>query len=169
MIPKLVLTDIDGVWTDGGMYYSESGDELKKFSTSDSVGVLFLKMHNIPVVIITGEETAAVERRALKLKIDKIYQGVRNKLQVAKDIIAEMGIEFSEVAFIGDEINDIPLMIECGYVGIPANASEYMDAYADIRLKTAGGQGAFKEFVLHILNKNSLLEDTLQEYIKSHR
>lgn len=169
MLPKLVLTDIDGVWTDGGMYYCDSGKEMKKFSTSDSVGVLFLKMNAIPLGIITGEETEAVERRARKLKIDLIHQGVRNKLQLARTIVADMGIELSDVAFVGDEINDIPLMMECGYVGIPADASAYMEQYADIRLNTCGGKGAFKEFVLHLLEKNGILDETLESYINSRR
>ena len=69
-LPKLVITDVDGVWTDGGMYYDQSGNEWKKFNTSDSAGVLFLHQLNIPVAIITGENTAIVKRRAEKLKID---------------------------------------------------------------------------------------------------
>lgn len=169
MLPKLVLTDIDGVWTDGGMYYCGNGEEMKKFSTSDSVGVLFLKLNNIPVGIITGEETEMVERRARKLKIEILYQGVRNKLQIARTIVDELGIKLSEVAFIGDEINDIPLMMECGYVGVPADASDYMSKYANVRLNAPGGKGAFKDFVLHILKENSLLDKTMQLYIKSRQ
>ena len=77
MLPKLVLTDIDGVWTDGGMYYDQTGNEWKKFNTYDSAGVLFAHKLNIPVGILTGEKTTIVERRANKLKVDYLLQGVR--------------------------------------------------------------------------------------------
>lgn len=75
ILPKLVITDIDGVWTDGGMYYDQTGNEWKKFNTSDSAGVLFLRHLNIPLAIISGEHTEIVKRRAEKLKINFLFQG----------------------------------------------------------------------------------------------
>jgi len=169
MLPKLVLTDIDGVWTDGGMYYGEDGQEFKRFSTYDSVGVLFLRLNNIPLGIITGEDTTIVERRARKLGIEYVYQGVRNKLQKARELTAELGIALRDVAYIGDEINDIPLMEECGYVAVPYDAPSYMDKYADFRLDVRGGEGAFKEFIIHLLKQNGLYEKTMEKYILSRR
>lgn len=80
-LPKLILTDIDGVWTDGGMYYDQTGNEWKKFNTYDSAGVLLAHKYQIPVGIITGEETKIVQRRAEKLKIDFLYQGVKINLR----------------------------------------------------------------------------------------
>ena len=82
-LPKLILTDIDGVWTDGGMYYDQTGNEWKKFNTSDSAGVIFAHRLNIPIGIITGESTEIVARRAEKLKVDHVFKGVRDKLAVA--------------------------------------------------------------------------------------
>ena len=169
MLPKLVLTDIDGVWTDGGMYYGENGEEFKRFSTYDSVGVLFLRLNNIPLGIITGEDTTIVEKRARKLGIEHVYQGVRNKLQKARELTAALGIRLRDVAYIGDEINDIPLMEECGYVAIPSDAPPYMDKYADVRLKVQGGKGAFKAFIIHLLEQNELYEKTMEKYILSRR
>ena len=90
MIPKLILTDIDGVWTDGGMYYDETGNEWKKFHTYDSAGVLFAHENNIPVGILTGEKTNIVQRRAEKLKIDFLFQGVKNKLEVAHQLCEKL-------------------------------------------------------------------------------
>ena len=81
-LPKLVLTDIDGVWTDGGMYYDQQANELKKFHTYDSAGILFCKLNNIPTGIITGEETEIVARRAKKLNVEHLHQGVKNKLEL---------------------------------------------------------------------------------------
>jgi len=86
-LPKLIITDIDGVWTDGGMYYDQNGNELKKFNTSDSAGILFCKGFNIPVAIITGEDTEIVKRRAKKLKIEYLFQGVSDKLKIATELI----------------------------------------------------------------------------------
>ena len=94
---KLILTDIDGVWTDGGMYYDQTGNEWKKFHTYDSAGVLFAHQKNIPVGIITGETTEIVKRRAEKLKVDFLYQGVRNKVEVANEICQQLGITLDEV------------------------------------------------------------------------
>ena len=108
---KLILTDIDGVWTDGGMYYDQTGNEWKKFHTYDSAGVLFAHQLNIPVGIITGESTEIVRRRAEKLKIDFLYQGVRNKVEVASQICQQLGITLDEVAFIGDDLGEL---LDCG-------------------------------------------------------
>jgi len=109
-LPKLVLTDIDGVWTDGGMYYDQTGNEWKKFHTYDSAGVLFCHQYNIPVGIITGEETEIVKRRSEKLKIDYLFQGVKNKLEVAENLCKELNITLDDVAYIGDDFNDIELL-----------------------------------------------------------
>lgn len=80
-LPKIILTDIDGVWTDGGMYYDQTGNEWKRFNTSDSAGVLFSHRLSIPVGIITGEDTEIVARRAKRLKVDFLYQGISDKLK----------------------------------------------------------------------------------------
>jgi 3-deoxy-D-manno-octulosonate 8-phosphate phosphatase (KDO 8-P phosphatase) len=104
---KLVLTDIDGVWTDGGMYYDQTGNEWKKFHTYDSAGVLLCHQAGIPVGIITGEKTEIVRRRAEKLKVDYLYQGVKNKLETAIKLCKDLKINLSAAAYIGDDINDI--------------------------------------------------------------
>jgi len=157
-LPKLFITDIDGVWTDGGMYYDQTGNEWKKFNTSDSAGVLFLNYLNIPLVVMTSENTKIVERRAQKLKIDLLYQGVKDKVGVASEICTEMKLSLSEVAFIGDDLNDIPLLKKVGYPGSPANAPVYVKKYADYLTSKKGGEGAFREFVEAILMENDLLD-----------
>jgi len=148
---KLVITDIDGVWTDGGMYYDQTGNEWKKFNTSDSAGVLFCKKLNIPVAIITGEQTEIVSRRAAKLKIEHLYQGIGDKLTVAKQLCAQLGISLNEVAYIGDDINDIQLLKVVGFSGTPNNAPEYIKNMVHYITHKNGGDGAFREFVEHII------------------
>jgi 3-deoxy-D-manno-octulosonate 8-phosphate phosphatase (KDO 8-P phosphatase) len=164
---KLVLTDIDGVWTDGGMYYDQAGNELKKFNTSDSAGVVFLRLLEIPVGIITGENTQIVQRRADKLKINRLYMGVMNKLEVAEKLCAELQISLQEVAYVGDDLNDAMLLKAVGFSAVPANASAYMDKYAQIRLTKNGGDGAFREFVEILLQQENLLDTAVEKYIEA--
>jgi 3-deoxy-D-manno-octulosonate 8-phosphate phosphatase (KDO 8-P phosphatase) len=162
MIPKLFITDIDGVWTDGGMYYDQTGNELKKFNTSDSAGILLLKALKIPVAIITGEHTEIVSRRANKLGIELLFQGAKDKVAVAENLCRSMDIMLGEVAFIGDDIGDIPLLKKAGIAGSPANAPEYVKKHANIVTHLKGGDGAFREFVEKVLEENSLLEHALE-------
>ena len=149
---KLILTDIDGVWTDGGMYYDQTCNEWKKFHTYDSAGVLFAHQNNIPVGIITGETTEIVRRRAEKLKVDYLYQGVKNKIEIAKRICEELGITLDEVAYIGDDLGDIELLKAVGIAGVPASAPTYIRKLANIKLNKNGGEGVFREFVEKIFN-----------------
>lgn len=165
-IPKLVITDIDGVWTDGGMFYDKTDQEFKKFNTSDSVGVLFLKYLKIPLAIITGENTNIVQRRADKLKIDRVHLGVSNKLALAKNICQELNISLNEVAFIGDDINDIELLSHVGFSAVPNNAPVYIKNKVDLVLKTNGGDGAFREFVEYLVTKYSSIDDMLLKYFE---
>ncbi len=167
MLPKLVVTDIDGVWTDGGMYYDQLGNEWKKFNTSDSAGVLFLKLLNIPVAIVTGEDTEIVHRRARKLGVTKLYQGVKDKLTLVSNICTEMCIDLSEVAFIGDDLGDMPLLRKVGFSGCPNNAPLYVKNVVDYITHVKGGEGAFREFVEHVLEANNCLEELLTKYEQS--
>lgn len=152
MIPKLILTDIDGVWTDGGMYYDQTGNEWKKFHTYDSAGVLLAHRAGIPVGIITGEETEIVQRRAEKLKVDYLFQGVTDKLAVARQLCRQMGISLREVAYIGDDLNDIALLKQAGVAGVPAGAPRYIRRLATVSLDKCGGEGVFREFVEAVLS-----------------
>lgn len=151
MLPKLVLTDIDGVWTDGGMYYDQTGNEFKRFHTYDSAGVLFAHRLGIPVGIITGEETKIVERRAVKLKIDYVYQGVKDKLKTVNELCRKLGITIQDVAYIGDDLGDITLLKSVRWAGVPSSAPQYIQNYANVPLSKRGGDGVFREFVETII------------------
>ncbi len=161
MLPKLILTDIDGVWTDGGMFYDQTGNEWKKFNTSDSAGVIFANKLKIPVGIITGENTEIVARRANKLKIDIVFQGIQNKLKTAISIAEEMGLDLSEIAYIGDDIGDLELLKKVGVSGAPSNSPEYIQKYVDYVTTKRGGQGAFREFVEWIISPHFDLESLI--------
>lgn len=149
-IIKLFLTDVDGVMTDAGMYYTENGDEFKKFNTHDGMAFNLLKNAGIKTGIITTENTKMVERRAAKLKVDYLYQGAgfAGKLQAAIEICKKENITLTEVAYIGDDINCIELLQSVGLAACPANATNKVKAIKDIiQLKKSGGEGAIREFV----------------------
>lgn len=165
-LPKLILTDIDGVWTDGGMYYDQTGNELKKFHTYDSAGVLFCKLNKIPVGIITGEITKMVERRAEKLKIEYLFQGVDRKFETILKLCQEMAISMKDVAYLGDDLNDMELLKKAGFSAAPISAPFYIRQMVDLVIEKKGGEGVFREFVEHILVKNDLMEETLLAYQK---
>jgi len=144
---KLVLTDIDGVWTDGGMFYDQEGNELKKFNTYDSAGILWCRMAGIKTGILTGEVTRIVERRAEKLKVDYLFQGTKDKLQIVKDLCIENGCGMNEVAYLGDDLNDMALLREVGFSACPSSAPDYVKEIVDRVLNKKGGEGVFREFV----------------------
>ncbi len=160
-LPKLVITDIDGVMTDGGMYYTDQGDAMKRFNVRDGWGVIFLRKLGIPVAIMTGERTAIVAKRAEKLKIEHCYLGVSDKLETAKALCGKLGISIDEVAFIGDDINDLQLLRHAGISGTPGDAPDYVKKEACIVTTAKGGQGAFREFVEKILADNGLLDKAI--------
>lgn len=151
MIPKLILTDVDGVWTDGSMYYDQTGNELKRFHTYDSYGVILAHNHNIPVGIITGENTNIVSRRAEKLKIDFLFQGVIDKTAVAQKLCSKLNITLAETAYIGDDLCDLELLRLVGFIGAPKNAIKYVRENVDYVTLLSGGNGAFREFVEVVL------------------
>lgn len=156
MLPKLILTDIDGVWTDGGMYYDNTNLELKKFNTYDSAGVLFAHQLGIPVGILTGENSEIVQRRANKLKVDYCFLGCKDKVSAAKSLIEQLGLKWDEVAYVGDDINDISLLKLVGWAGVPASAPNYIQKLKNINLLKKGGEGAFREFVENILGEERI-------------
>lgn len=153
---KLFLTDVDGVLTDAGMYYSEAGDELKKFNTHDGMGLQLIRQKGIKTGIITSEDTKMVERRYNKLKLDYLYQGKREggKLASAKEICELEGITLAEIAYIGDDVNCLELLSNVGFAACPANA---LDAVKNIpgiiQLKKKGGEGCVREFVEMIISQ----------------
>lgn len=163
---KLVFTDIDGVWTDNGMYYGPEGFVFKKFNTADSAGVAFLAMLNVPVVILTGEDTGETKRRAEKLKMDLVYCGVKSKLALATKLCAERGITLQETAFIGNDLNDLPLLQATGWSAAPADAPEYIKKHVALVMEKKGGEGAFREFTETLLQKFGLLDYALERFVQ---
>jgi 3-deoxy-D-manno-octulosonate 8-phosphate phosphatase (KDO 8-P phosphatase) len=166
MFPKLILTDIDGVWTDGGMYYDQTGNELKKFNTYDSFGILLCKRANILTGILTSEDTKIVHKRSRKLKVDFLFQGVENKLKSANNLCKKLDISLKEVAYIGDDIGDLALLKNVGFSGAPSNAPEYIKKSVDYIVQAKGGEGAFREFVEYIFSSDAILKKILNSFLE---
>lgn len=149
---KMFLTDCDGCLTDGGMYYSENGDELKKFNALDGMGFQLLKEKGIVAGIITGEERNLNQRRARKIKVDIYEEGISDKLSMVKSICQRFGIELENVAYVGDDINDLEVIKEVGFGCSVLNGIPEVKKAAVYVAQKPGGQGAVREIIDVIIN-----------------
>lgn len=147
---KMFLTDCDGCLTDGGMYYSEYGDELKKFSTRDGMGFEFLKKKGIITGIVTGEDVELNRRRADKLQLDILESGCKDKLSAIIRLCGQYNVPLENVCYIGDDINDIKAVKAAGYGCCPADAVPEVKAYADYISCVNGGKGVIRDIVKHL-------------------
>ena len=142
---KMLATDVDGVLTDSGMYYSEQGDEMKKFSTRDGMGLVLLRNAGYKLAIITSEDTKIVERRAAKLKITDLFQGVRDKVAAMEIVMKRHSLTWEEVAYIGDDVNDLEVMKRVGFAVTPSDATDENKKVAHYIAKKKGGEGCVRE------------------------
>jgi 3-deoxy-D-manno-octulosonate 8-phosphate phosphatase (KDO 8-P phosphatase) len=152
---KLVLTDNDGVLTDTGVYYSDRGEMLKRFSIRDGMGVARLKkVSGIETGIITGELSPSVKKRAEKLGIKELHLGVKDKITLLKKILRKKNLQAENIAFIGDDVNDIELIKSVGLSAAPADAMPDIKNIVDYLCEDKGGNGAFREFAELIIVLN---------------
>lgn len=152
---KLVVTDVDGVLTDGGMYYSEKGEVIKKFNTRDGMGVELLASINIPTVFLTKEESKIAKKRAAKVKA-KIYTNVTKKEILLKKLCKKFCVEKNEIAYIGDDVNDLKIMKKVGLSVSPSDAVNIVKQNADYVSKLKGGKGVFRKVADLILSTKNL-------------
>ena len=144
---KVFLSDVDGVLTDGGMYYTESGDEFKKFNCYDGMGMKLLQQRGYKVGILTSEDRKINRNRANKLNLDYQFHGIKNKLDFIVEFCDKENIDLSEIAYIGDDINCFDLLSKVGIAACPKNAIQKIKLIPNIiQLNSEGGYGAFREF-----------------------
>lgn len=146
---RLVLSDNDGVFTDNGVYYSERGEEFKRFSIRDGMGVERLRAHGIETGIMTGETSPSLVRRAQKLHIEWLYLGVSDKRSRLEDVLRDTGFQLSEIAYIGDDVNDVGIMSAISAEGIaacPGDGMHFVEPYIHYRCAAPGGHGAFRDY-----------------------
>jgi len=148
---RLFATDVDGVLTDAGMYYSESGEELKKFNTRDGMGIKLLQKAGLITALVTQERTKLVARRGEKLMIPEVHQGVMDKLSVVREMAERHGVSMDQVAYMGDDINDLSTLKAVGFSATPADGLPQILAAVDYVCTKKGGEGAVREIVEMIL------------------
>ena len=148
---KIVLTDVDGVLTDGGMYYTKGGDVMKRFFTRDGMGVTLLRKIDVPTVIVTKEKNEIITQWAKKMKIAKLYDGVLNKEFILPEIQKKFNLTPLEVAYIGDDVNDLDLLKLVGISAVPNDGILEAKKISTYLCKKNGGHGAFRELVDQII------------------
>jgi YrbI family 3-deoxy-D-manno-octulosonate 8-phosphate phosphatase len=141
----MLAMDVDGVLTDAGMYYSESGDELKKFNTRDGMGIKLLQAAGFVTAFITKEKTAIVERRGQKLAVPEVHQGIDDKLTDLTHLARKYALALEQVAYIGDDVNDLEALRAVGFSAAPADALPVVLQAVHYVCKKKGGEGAVRE------------------------
>lgn len=151
---EYLVIDVDGTMTDAGIYYDENGNELKKFCTKDAAG--FFAAHNvgIKIMVLTGRECAATTRRMKEMKVDYLYQNIKDKSAFLTDFMTENNIAKEQIGYIGDDLNDLPPMVLTGFVGCPADSCVEVREIADYVSSVKGGYGAVRDVIEHILRES---------------
>jgi 3-deoxy-D-manno-octulosonate 8-phosphate phosphatase (KDO 8-P phosphatase) len=153
---SLVLLDVDGVLTDGGILYEGADTELKRFDIQDGMGISMAIRGGLRVGILTGRTSPMVERRGRELGMAVVKQGFHDKRQGFDEILAELAIDSREIAYIGDDIQDLPVLWRSGFTGAPANAVDEVRSQVDYVCRRAGGRGAVREFIEVVLEHKGI-------------
>ena len=161
---KLVAFDIDGVMTDGGLHYTDDGHELKTFNVQDGLGIVLLRRAGIKVAIITGRTSNVVNCRAKDLGVEHVFHGVGDKGAVSGQLLEQLGLQWSELAFMGDDLIDLPAMTRCGLAIAPANARPIVKERAHMVTEAGGGKGAVREAIEFILSAQGKLDTAFAPY-----
>lgn len=163
---KLLLLDVDGVMTDGRITYDSNGVESKSFDVKDGHGLKLLQRAGIEVGIITGRQSAVVTRRAEELGIELVYQGAKDKLVPFNEILELRGLSPEQVAYVGDDVIDLPVMRRVGFSATVADADEDVKPFADLVTERAGGRGAVREVCDFLLKKTGLWAAVANRYFE---
>ena len=162
---KAIIFDIDGVLTDGGIIYDNSGMEIKRFNVKDGQIISYLKKNGFIVGAITGRNSEVVKYRCKELKLDFHYHGSSNKLIQYERIKKEYNLEDEHIAYIGDDIIDLSILHRCGLSATPQDSRSYIKKHVDIVMPSKGGEGALRDFADYILEKQGILDKILLEQL----
>ncbi|MED7820131.1 MULTISPECIES: KdsC family phosphatase [unclassified Francisella] len=163
---KSIIFDVDGVLTDGGIIYDNQGNEIKKFNVKDGQIISHLRSLGFFVGVITGRNSPVVKYRCEELKLDFHYHGSPNKLVDYEKIKRDFKLLDENIAYIGDDIIDLPILARCGFSGAPTDAREYIKKEVDYVTASKGGEGALRDFADHILQEQGLFNKVLEKYLK---
>lgn len=162
---RVVVSDVDGTLTDGGMYYNAEREVMKRFSARDGMGVTLLQRSGIEVVLMTSDKTGIAEARARKLGIKRVLEGVKDKALALKELADSINVTFAEIAYIGDDVNDEAPLKHCGVSACPRDAVQEVQQWVHYICKHNGGNGAFRELAEIILlaqEKSLVLRENIQ-------
>jgi len=162
---ELIVLDVDGCMTDGKIVYSAAGDEIKSFNVKDGFAIVNWIALGRHAAIITGRSSKIVQRRAEELGIEHYYQGVKDKLAKLEELCDELGIDISQTAVIGDDLNDYRMLKACGHSFVPADAVHRVVEIADTVLSRKGGDGAVREMIELLVLREGLEEEYLSKWL----
>jgi 3-deoxy-D-manno-octulosonate 8-phosphate phosphatase (KDO 8-P phosphatase) len=165
---RLLVLDVDGVLTDGRIILNEHGDELKSFHTHDGMGVAVARRAGIKVAFVTGEKSMIAQRRGAKLGVEEIVLGSRRKAETVEELRVKLGFELDEIAFMGDDLLDIPVLERAGLAVAPANAVPEVRAMVDVVTRAHGGAGAVRECVELILRAQGVWTSAVRAFVQDH-
>ncbi|MDO7253180.1 KdsC family phosphatase [Helicobacter cappadocius] len=161
---ELVLLDVDGTLTDGKIIYNQDLCESKVFNVKDGLGLVTWQKLGKKVAIISGRNSPITEFRAKELGISCLYMGIENKKEIVLKLKKDFDLQSSQIACIGDDLNDLPMFAECGLCFTPSDGNEWLQEYADVVLKSKGGEGAVREMIEYILIEYGLKDEVLKIY-----
>lgn len=163
---KLVVFDVDGVLTDGSLYLCDDGQEIKAFHSRDGHGMKMLQRTGVPIAIITGRTSQVVTHRMASLGIEHVYQGRLEKLPAFEELIAKLGVSADEVAYMGDDVVDLPIMTRVGLAAAVQDAHELVKRHAHWHAPNAGGRGAGRDLCELIMEAQGTLAPALNKYLE---
>ena len=161
---RVIVSDVDGVWTDGKIIYAGDRSEVKEFNVRDGLGAKLAQRAGIQIVLLTSRSSPALLRRAKELGIAELHQGAVNKLTVCESILSKLGITFAEVLYIGDDLPDLAPMMRSGLSAAPSDAEAEVRAAAAWKLESSGGQGAFRELVERLLRERDEWDAIVKQF-----
>ncbi len=162
---RLAIFDVDGVLTDGSLYLSDSGEEMKAFNTQDGLGMKMLQSSGVELAIITGRSSRCVELRAKNLGVSLLFQGASDKLVVYRDLIASLGLAPEDTAYMGDDLVDLPVMRRCGFAFAVPDAPDTVKRHAHYVTRRQGGRGAVREACEFLMQMQDKFDAQLAGYL----
>ncbi len=162
---RLAAFDVDGVLTDGALYYTDAGEEFKAFNVQDGHGIKMLQESGVAIAIITSRTSKLVTNRARNLGIDHLYQGVENKLDAMNALLTKLGLTLAETSYMGDDVIDLPVLRRCGFAASVPEAPALVRQHAHYITRAGGGRGAAREFCEVVMHAQGTLDAALARYL----
>lgn len=166
---RLIISDIDGVWTDGKIVYTGDGNEIKAFHVRDGLAAKLAQRAGITIALVTSRRSGALERRARELGIVELHQGEGNKLEASERLAQRLGVPFEQILYAGDDLPDLAPMMRAGISAAPSDAAAEVRAIATWKLESSGGSGAFREIVERLLRDRGEWEKLIREFASGNK